>query len=965
MKKILTREQFLDSIRTQRYTKYTGISSTNEALSNEINWGDSLVGRLINSIMRKAKVSINLRRVDSLTKRLRALFDELVETGKIDIDQSTYSFLTTLAYFDVLADKVSNEEEIPAIIGHIDTMISQLESYNLEKKEILISKLNEFREFLKSSQGEKEETEEVEKEEVVESKIKIDDLFNNLTLLKNVLVSIKTVSIEGVAKEPTSGKGVVGKGAGFSEDEMKSPNFAIYKNDKNQIRTAKVASTQSAVSGSVSLENIPRFESFAMSKKKILNIVPPIKKGTKIKVKQGSKELIGQVELLNGDKLTLKLMDGGKFSFNMRDTDFIVVESVLFENFVIKKDDMNSIKVFNKLKSAASILELPKDKGLGIDVKWLDLILSKKSDVKVQEIVSGIYKTVWAYLLGDKKVTLNPDTKKLFEDFIDEYKLDAKYGYGVGKTQIAAEKIARFYYTCLKFTSENPLDLKDGDIGGYKLLGDLGTKLKELNASTINILKSKGEIHKSEESVEIKVGDKVSYQSDEFGKQEKEVVKVEGDKVTLKGEKGEFEKNIKDVTKVSESIFRYSNFIKINEAVDYDAISDEFERIFNDDVKEQFKLTEETQNKLKELVKSRDSIVITNSDSIMEIVRLFNRAWRIHTPGRIPSGRTGGKVSMSVFQEYENLGEGSGSPEEPGAGPYRNIELFEKWNESVLSILGDTKYRTTIFSDDAKFVFVSGEVAKRPVTIESITKGEREIDVEKSRPLGKILLRFINSLLADTQMYKDKGAMPRFLEEYFGIKNEDIKGLSYPKFNDAVKNPEIATGIVTPNVGFESMDKITEKLKEREKDNKDNKNIILRIKFKDENTFTYFRILEFKENVTYLQMFNSFPLERVNCKNIRNLIPTSMRIVSFNNRTFDIGKVLQTKQSKFDFLRKDKFIDEVEQINKTIKKMEVLKTEDGDEFFTDSKYLFEKIKKKNSEPETKKNVNSLIKKIKF
>lgn len=89
MKRILTREQYLDSIRKNNFTKLTKVS--NEALSNEINWGDSLVGRLINSFIRKSKVAVNLRRIDSLSKRLRSIFDEMLETGKIDADPSLQS----------------------------------------------------------------------------------------------------------------------------------------------------------------------------------------------------------------------------------------------------------------------------------------------------------------------------------------------------------------------------------------------------------------------------------------------------------------------------------------------------------------------------------------------------------------------------------------------------------------------------------------------------------------------------------------------------------------------------------------------------------------------------------------------------------------------------------------------------------------------------------------------------------
>ena len=75
MKRILTREQYLDTIRSQNYSNFTGIPKTNEAFANDVNWGDSWVGRLINSIARKVKVKFNLKRIDSLSKRLKDLFD--------------------------------------------------------------------------------------------------------------------------------------------------------------------------------------------------------------------------------------------------------------------------------------------------------------------------------------------------------------------------------------------------------------------------------------------------------------------------------------------------------------------------------------------------------------------------------------------------------------------------------------------------------------------------------------------------------------------------------------------------------------------------------------------------------------------------------------------------------------------------------------------------------------------------
>lgn len=957
MKKLLTREQYLDSIRTQNYTKFTDIPKTNEAFSNDVNWGDSWVGRLINSIKRKAKVAINLRRIDSLAKRLRALFDDLLETGKIVVDSSTISFLTTLTYFDELADKINNQEDVLVIISHIEIMISQIKSYNLVDGDKFIDKLNEFKESLKKLQGDETESEE-EVSDSSEVDLKVEDLFKNLELLKDLLKLIQ--GVPSTQTPQTSGSDEIGKGAGYKEDELKNPNLVVYKNKDGQIRPGIVSKTQIAEPGNISLET-PKFEasSFAKSKKDILNVVPFVKKGDKITFTYKGKKIVGTISKISKDSDVVVVKDdqGKTFNLTMRNTDFKKVESLIFEEVNPNPGDEKSKKVLEKLKGASNILTSSKDKGLAIDIKWIDQILSLRNDEKVQELVKGLYKTVYAYLLGDKRQTLNPNTSKLMEGFIDDYKLDTKYGYGVGKTQIAAEKIARFYYFCLKFTSDNPLDLSNGDIGAYKLIGNIGSKLKELNESTTLILKKEPTKEKISEDT-FKVGDMVSYESEEYGLQKKEVLRIDGDKVVLKGENGEITKKSSDLKKVTESILKYKGFLKLTEAVDYDSISDKFNDIFDDKTKDAFKITEETKERLEKIVKAGDSIVITNSDPIMEIVRLFNRAWRLHTPGRIPSGRTDGKVSMSVFQEYENLGDGGGDPDNPGNGPYRNIELYEKWQEAVLSILGDTKYRTTIFSDDAKFVFVSGEEMKEAVSLTSITKGESKVDVTKSKPLGKILLRFINSLLADTQMYKKGGAMPKFIDEYFGIKGEDVDNLSFGGFNDVKNNIKTSEGIVTPKLKFSKLPDLKEFLKGESS----KVGIIFRVKFEDKETFKYFRISDTDRINCYVEIFNSFPLERVQSA-VRSQVPTDIKFASLNiGKQVKVNDPIQIKQCKYN-LYNQKYVDGFELLTFRVKQLEILQTDEGEDFFDGDKYMNPLVSKKIKESE--KEIKKLKNQVKF
>ena len=67
-------------------------SSVNEVFTNEIPWGDSLIGRLINSISRKSSIAFDMRTIDGQIKRLRSLFDQLVEARYISVSEGDRRF---------------------------------------------------------------------------------------------------------------------------------------------------------------------------------------------------------------------------------------------------------------------------------------------------------------------------------------------------------------------------------------------------------------------------------------------------------------------------------------------------------------------------------------------------------------------------------------------------------------------------------------------------------------------------------------------------------------------------------------------------------------------------------------------------------------------------------------------------------------------------------------------------------
>ena len=105
---ILSREKFISSRNYAPLYEYA-------PFANDINWGDSLVGRLINSISRKAAIAFNRNRIDSIINQMKALFSQLEETKGIEATPGTMEFLTISTLLDQLTKQVDGNENIDII----------------------------------------------------------------------------------------------------------------------------------------------------------------------------------------------------------------------------------------------------------------------------------------------------------------------------------------------------------------------------------------------------------------------------------------------------------------------------------------------------------------------------------------------------------------------------------------------------------------------------------------------------------------------------------------------------------------------------------------------------------------------------------------------------------------------------------------------------------------------------------
>ena len=165
---------------------------------------------------------------------------------------------------------------------------------------------------------------------------------------------------------------------------------------------------------------------------------------------------------------------------------------------------------------------------------------------------------------------------------------------------------------------------------------------------------------------------------------------------------------------------------------------------------------------------------IVSDINVIDVLKLFNRAYKLHTTNVIPGGRSGGAVSRSVYNEYTAFGGNSGLSG-TSDGPYRNNKIFNVWENGVMDILSNKKYQ---------HLFEKNTVIK-------VGTGDNATERKNG---GAIFRKMITDLLNGETLYK-KGAQEKFLRDYFG--DIDTKGLDN---NDKKENTVISDKIAANKV---------------------------------------------------------------------------------------------------------------------------------------------------------------------
>ena len=748
MRYISNRDQFLRSYKSSKnqiyektpysgeefriYEEYQGTGSGAGIFHNDVGWNDSLLGRFINHIIRKVKIAIGKMQLSGLIRQLKMTFEEIVSRGRVaamDADDRTAIIkLQIYSFFYELIQAVERGEKVGILKKLTNEAIDALESVeDFDEKESLNDELVAFLEFLEQfddDEGDVEGDEDVESEEGENKEG------------ENKEGDKKGTGEEGFDKFRESVTGEI-----YAQMIKNLSSLSLIISNYKKVNVEKLGSTKSDKTQVLTYvtkdgDTLEKIASDTTVNKKNLKAKDILAKNQMVKQNNQPKKLTDFFKA--GQEKTKTPLPAGillKLENNyFSDTD---LES-LFENAIggtnktgssnpigsgsgtnrsnVSSGESHLSQAFDKIKKSIETLVDSKAKGVGVSTESLQEMISKKMDEKVKDQIIRLYYEIKRYVVGDKKGTLNAPKDPLYKESL-EFLSDKN------KRVILAEKIARFYAGRIS-------QLKGTNLEGG--LGDLKQPLLDFRTTMESILKP------------VKNESKSISNYDDFIRLIKE---AEGDDDDKKDDKKEEnDENTGDGSnnkgsKTSQKIREWFNK-NCKGVISYSIEEAEAKRL-----REEF-----------DKVKPTD-FVIDGFDPIIQIIRIFNRAYKIYTTRIISKrsqGVTGGTSGPSAGTAMEYMPLGSG-----GAAPYRHISTFNIWEDAVFDILGNREYQE-IF--DKKTGLRVGD----------------EIRPEK----GVALRRFIFDLLDGGKLYgredgggsgEGKGIQSKFLEEYFGEVDSQAK----------------------------------------------------------------------------------------------------------------------------------------------------------------------------------------------
>lgn len=759
-------------------------------LQNDINWGDSLVGRLFSSAFRLGAKAINSKRLDGLgnTLRNRLLKDtlksvtdenpELKEQLK-EFERRLYLLSKEEGLLDVL--KTGKIKDIQLYMesmsdDDIEEIINNLTNKNEDSIEALIAIQN----WVKNSEPKPKPEPEDEEPEIPE--VKVTDGDKDQEEIKQFITKYGDTIIKIINNNPINTTNTTTNTTNITNIQNN------YDSNKEELERIIVDLKEKIEKISISEEKIEKIEKLI----KEINI----KLESPDKVEGDFKQEITNnisivVNIINKEteKDTEPKKEGEKEPESekpesKKKKDTVSIGLLKFLRFGgIKTPDYEVDK-----KTGKVISKMTGDNyEAGPNARWITNTrkAGPKSFLNRIKIAFPEMNLIFNDSLRIKSIKPNTKLNKNDDDNMSFYFVE-----NGKKKQVnidLSNDTKRWNYVInanRKKGDETYITLSTKNISTLnKNKKNIFKHLKNLWNEKYNVNYKEGSIEKFKKAVKDKNNEFIKKQDNKTGNEfidkqdNKTGSEVSDDKTGSEVKDGD--KSINDsilIEYYSEENNEY--FYVINEAVLSDYFQedlktqiivkdDKIETVTFDETKEPLKYNFWVNNYLKpaEVEKNRIEIEKTKTElekvmkepkwaiNVLDIIKIFKKASRIYIKTNIPSQRTNGEVTVAIANSWETTSGGGVDAKSPGSGPFRNIKLYDKWNKIVIDIIDEFDY--ALKKDDSRVILSDGS---KPI-----------------KPKNSIYKFIIDALEGDKISGKNKSDQLTFLQGYFGEENtEDI-----------------------------------------------------------------------------------------------------------------------------------------------------------------------------------------------
>lgn len=710
MKYLKGREKFLSEIKhlnRQQINESFDMSGSQGPFGNDIAWGDSLVGRLINFVIRKIGVGVNMVRIQPVIARLKMEFRNILASSEAaGINEETMKKISMfiiiqqirIIKFAIVDMKSPGTDE--DIEGGEITDISQM-GFSDIKNENYLKECEDIIESCMQAMG-----------ATVDQYGEIENYDELQKTLKELLEVIKIMKAE--IKESKPKEGEAGEEAGEESNSLDNyiDNFSavaamVVEYDemkKKQAEEFKKSGAPTSGQGKMALNNEPEkveaeknlvgtetMDSYSYISEAVASpVMAPLKKLYDTLKQLSPEDLI--TDLNSFIKMTPEAKKADKFAKPISNIyKYIRFKTGIKESSMIN-EDLNAI--------------LSRDKVLGDVILSLYNISKTKPDASFDGLTPNM-KEKMALFNSTMPNCLKPESKK--------------------EMNIEAQKESKL----LKYDGFKDEYINESKIGEF--LGWSAAKIAQL-----------------------------------FGYGEDEAKDMKEEEVSK---------------------------IKVNKNNQQKVLSLYWNEIYTSKITKILLTEKEFEALTKELVELKEEpgegIIINGFDPIIEIVKCFNRAYKLYTVPVIPGGRSSGAVDRATYAEYTSFGSGgSGGQLSAYSGPFRHNKTYNMWENAVLDIMKDREFQP-IFDKDTKL----------------------RVGNKFKEGAGTILRKFMTDIMDGETLYKSKedfgkgsgGAQKVLLEKYFGEVPDDIKeaDLAFSP-NEVKENTELQSKIKTATVQFKA-----------------------------------------------------------------------------------------------------------------------------------------------------------------